>query len=158
MPCPLALLENCTKDNFPLVFENVELEVRPAEANLDFIKRFIPKLEWDALVQTARSIGEDSLPEQMPGDKETLESEEFLQKLHHVLMEVSECRTGHTNLLQPCNTSSAPLTTYLFNQKIHVEEGQMKCRGCGHIYPISTGIPNMVSPNDACFYPHIEVI
>ncbi|KAG7529010.1 hypothetical protein FFLO_05833 [Filobasidium floriforme] len=107
-------VKNCTKDNFPLVFENVELEVRPAEANLDFIKRFIPKLEWDALVQTARSIGEDSLPEQMPEDKATLESEEFLQKLHHVLME------------------------------IHVEEGQMKCRGCGHIYPISTGIPNML--------------
>jgi hypothetical protein len=79
------------------VFENVELEVRPAEANLDFIKRFIPKLEWDALVQTARSIGEDSLPEQMPGDKETLENEEFLQKLHHVLMEVSGRWTGHNN-------------------------------------------------------------
>lgn len=79
------------------MFENVELEVRPAEANLDFIKRFIPKLEWDALVQTARSIGEDSLPEQMPGDKETLESEEFLQKLHHVLMEVSGCWTVHVN-------------------------------------------------------------
>lgn len=44
------------------------------------------------------------------------------------------------------------------HQKIHVEEGQMKCRGCGHIYPISTGIPNMVSSNDACFYSHIEVV
>jgi multifunctional methyltransferase subunit TRM112 len=94
-PHRLTLLENCTKDNFPLVFENVELEVRPAEANLDFIKRFIPKLEWDALVQTARSIGEDSLPERMPEDKATLESEEFLQKLHHVLMEVSGRWTSH---------------------------------------------------------------
>lgn len=85
--------ENCTKDNFPLVFENVELEIRPAEANLDFIKRFIPKLEWDALVQTARSIGEDSLPEKLPEDKETLDNEEFLNKLHHVLMEVSQDTT-----------------------------------------------------------------
>jgi multifunctional methyltransferase subunit TRM112 len=88
--------ENCTKDNFPLIFENVELEIRPAEANLDFIKRFIPKLEWDALVQTARSIGEDSLPEKLPEDKQTLENEEFLNKLHHVLMEVS-CKGSYTD-------------------------------------------------------------
>lgn len=23
----------------------------------------------------------------------------------------------------------------------------MNCRGCGHVYPISNGIPNMVSPS-----------
>jgi multifunctional methyltransferase subunit TRM112 len=91
-------LENCTKDNFPLVFENVELEIRPAEANLDFIKRFIPKLEWNALVQTARSIGQGDLPDKLPEDKETLEDEEFLKKLHHVLMEVRRTASIHTPL------------------------------------------------------------
>lgn len=71
-----------------MIFENVELEVRPAEPNLHFIKRFIPKLEWEALVQTARSLGDNSLPETLPqGD--ALDDEEFLGKLHHVLMEVS---------------------------------------------------------------------
>ena len=28
---------------------------------------------------------------------------------------------------------------------MHVEEGNMTCRGCGHVYRIANGIPNMVS-------------
>ena len=28
---------------------------------------------------------------------------------------------------------------------MHVEEGNMTCRGCGHVYKIANGIPNMVS-------------
>lgn len=48
--------ENCTKDNFPLVFSEVELVERPAPINPDFIKRFLPKLDWKALVDTARSV------------------------------------------------------------------------------------------------------
>lgn len=48
--------ENCTKDNFPLVFSDVELVVREAPENLEFIQRFMPKLEWNALVDTARSV------------------------------------------------------------------------------------------------------
>ncbi|CAG7850711.1 SubName: Full=Related to TRM112-subunit of an adoMet-dependent tRNA methyltransferase (MTase) complex {ECO:0000313/EMBL:CCA74735.1} [Serendipita indica DSM 11827] len=39
---------------------------------------------------------------------------EFLKALHHVLLE------------------------------IHVEEGAMVCANCGHVYPISNGIPNML--------------
>lgn len=30
-------------------------------------------------------------------------------------------------------------------KQLHVEEGIMTCRGCGHAYPVSNGIPNMVS-------------
>jgi hypothetical protein len=29
--------------------------------------------------------------------------------------------------------------------QMHVEEGNMTCRGCGHVYKIANGIPNMVS-------------
>jgi len=49
-------VENCTKDNFPLVFSDVELVVRESEANYDFLRRFLPKLEWTALVETAQSV------------------------------------------------------------------------------------------------------
>jgi len=28
--------------------------------------------------------------------------------------------------------------------QIHVEEGEMVCPNCQHVYPISSGIPNMV--------------
>ncbi|ORX33620.1 hypothetical protein BD324DRAFT_638926, partial [Kockovaella imperatae] len=108
----LTNVENCNKDNFPLVFSDVELVIRETPENLDFIERFIPKLEWNALVDTARSLGDTSLPEEQP----EMLSEEFLKALHHVLMEM------------------------------HVEEGKMICQGCGHIYPIANGIPNMVSP------------
>ncbi|KAJ9124695.1 hypothetical protein QFC24_003062 [Naganishia onofrii] len=107
-------VKNCTKDNYPLVFQDAAVEIRPAEPNLGFIERFLPKLEWSALVSTAKALGDDSLPEVMPEDEEELRSEEFLTKLHHVLME------------------------------IHVEEGAMVCRGCGHVYQISSGIPNML--------------
>ncbi|WVQ78728.1 hypothetical protein IAT38_000815 [Cryptococcus sp. DSM 104549] len=103
-------VKNCTKDNFPLVFSEVELVVRPAPENLDFIQRFLPKLDWTALVDTARSLGDTSLPDTMPATF----TEDELRALHHVLMEM------------------------------HVEEGNMTCRGCGHVYPISNGIPNML--------------
>lgn len=55
-PPPFFFPENCTKDNFPLVFSEVELVERPAPINPDFIKRFLPKLDWKALVDTARSV------------------------------------------------------------------------------------------------------
>lgn len=40
-------------------------------------------------MDTARQLGDESLPEVMPQDKEALREEEFLMKLHRVLMEVS---------------------------------------------------------------------
>ncbi|WVR03910.1 hypothetical protein IAU60_000909 [Kwoniella sp. DSM 27419] len=103
-------VKNCTKDNFPLAFSEVELVIRPAPENLDFIQRFLPKLDWPALVDTARSLGDTTLPDTMPESM----TEDQLRALHHVLMEM------------------------------HVEEGNMTCRGCGHVYPISNGIPNML--------------
>lgn len=55
----LALISctgNCNKDNFPLVFSDVELVIREAPENHDFLQRFLPKLDWPALVDTARSV------------------------------------------------------------------------------------------------------
>lgn len=108
-PPPLA--ENCTKDNFPLVFSDVSLEIRPTpddSINLPFLRRFLPKLEYSALVSTARDLGfgEDKLPDRMPrsliigaeedvaeeGEEMNISSEDeeaFLRQLWHVLMEVS---------------------------------------------------------------------
>ena len=59
--------------------------------------------------------------------------DEFLQKLHHVLLEVSRS--------PPC---FLPIVEQSFFQ-VHVEEGAMICPNCSHVYPISNGIPNMVS-------------
>ncbi len=49
-------IENCNKDNFPLEFSDVEIVIRESEPNYDFLRRFLPKLEWTALVDTARSV------------------------------------------------------------------------------------------------------
>lgn len=64
-------VRTCNKDNFPLQFADVSLEVRPTPSesiNLDFIARFIPKLAYPELVATARSLGygRDKLPDEMP--------------------------------------------------------------------------------------------
>jgi multifunctional methyltransferase subunit TRM112 len=57
-------------------------------------------------------------------------TDEQLKALHHVLMEVR---------VSP-HSGESKLT-----DQMHVEEGNMTCRGCGHVYKIANGIPNMVS-------------
>ncbi|KAI0296736.1 Trm112p-domain-containing protein [Multifurca ochricompacta] len=102
--------KGCTSNNFPLRFSNVKLALREADFNPDFIRGFLPRIEWDALVQASREIGDTSLPPERP---EMLD-DDFLKQLHHVLLE------------------------------IHVDEGSMTCPNCEHVYPISSGIPNML--------------
>ena len=53
--------KDCNANNFPLIFQNVRLEIREAEFNSDFIKTFLPKIEWNALVKTAREVSKRSL-------------------------------------------------------------------------------------------------
>ncbi|KAI0041551.1 Trm112p-domain-containing protein [Auriscalpium vulgare] len=103
-------VKGCTSNNFPLKLQDVQIALREAEFNEDFLRGFIPRLEWGALVQAAREVGDDSLPAEVP---EMLD-DEFLKQLHHVLLE------------------------------IHIDEGSMVCPNCKHVYPISSGIPNML--------------
>ncbi|PCH34624.1 Trm112p-domain-containing protein [Wolfiporia cocos MD-104 SS10] len=102
--------KGCTSNNFPLQFKDIQVELREAEFNSDFLRGFLPRIEWAALVDASRQLGDTSLPAEQP---EMLD-DDFLQKLHHVLLE------------------------------IHVEEGAMICPNCHHVYPISNGIPNML--------------
>ncbi|KAH9985223.1 Trm112p-domain-containing protein [Russula vinacea] len=62
--------KGCTSNNFPLKLTNVTLALREADFNPDFLRGFLPRIEWDALIQASREIGDTSLP------------------LHHVLLEV----------------------------------------------------------------------
>jgi len=103
-------VKGCNSNNFPLRFKDAEVELREAEYNADFLRGFWPKVEYGALVDAAKQLGDTTLPEEPP---EMLD-DEFLKKLHHVLLE------------------------------IHIEEGAMVCPNCGHVYPISNGIPNML--------------
>ena len=53
--------KNCTTNNFPLVFKDVQIELREAEFNADFVTAFMPKIEWKALVDAARQARLPSL-------------------------------------------------------------------------------------------------
>jgi len=48
--------KDCNTNNFPLQFNDVQLEIRDAVFNSEFLERFIPKIEWKALVDTARQV------------------------------------------------------------------------------------------------------
>ncbi|KAI9463583.1 Trm112p-domain-containing protein [Lactarius psammicola] len=102
--------KGCTTNNFPLKFSNVKLALREADFNPDFLRGFLPRIEWGALLQASREIGDMSLPLEQP----EMLNDDLLKQLHHVLLE------------------------------IHVDEGSMTCPNCGHVYPISNGIPNML--------------
>ena len=49
-------VKGCTSNNFPLEFKDAKLELREAEHNPEFIRGFLPKIEWKALVDTARQV------------------------------------------------------------------------------------------------------
>lgn len=49
-------VKGCNTNNFPLQFKDVQIELREAEFNPDFLKGFMPKLEWKALVDVAREV------------------------------------------------------------------------------------------------------
>jgi multifunctional methyltransferase subunit TRM112 len=73
-------------NGFPLGIEASDIKEEEADFNEDFIKNFIPKLEWSALVAGATAMNITDLPaeltDELKGDVE------FLKKLHHILLEV----------------------------------------------------------------------
>jgi multifunctional methyltransferase subunit TRM112 len=50
-------VKGCNTNNFPLELKDVQIQLREAELNEEFLKSFIPKLEWKALVDAARQAG-----------------------------------------------------------------------------------------------------
>ena len=49
-------VKGCTTNNFPLQFKDVQVEIREAEFNTDFLRGFLPRIEWTALVDAARQV------------------------------------------------------------------------------------------------------
>lgn len=48
--------KGCTSNNFPLQLKDVQVELRDAEYNADFLRGFISRIEWPALVDAARQV------------------------------------------------------------------------------------------------------
>ena len=94
--------KGCTTNNFPLLLQDVQIKLHEQAFNPNFITSILPRLEWRALVDAAalacvhvssspvhvlkevRQVGDTSLPLEQP----EMTDDEFLQKLHHVLLEV----------------------------------------------------------------------
>ncbi|EJD36048.1 Trm112p-domain-containing protein [Auricularia subglabra TFB-10046 SS5] len=78
--------KNCNSNNFPLELRDVQVALREADYSEEFLRGFIPRLEWTALVQAARQLGDDSLPQE-PLEPSSA-SEDQLKALHRVLLEI----------------------------------------------------------------------
>uniref|UniRef100_UPI00398F3949 multifunctional methyltransferase subunit TRM112-like protein n=1 Tax=Pristiophorus japonicus TaxID=55135 RepID=UPI00398F3949 len=71
---------------FPLLLRASEVKINNVDFNQEFISRMIPKMEWSALVDAAESIGHrNDLPQELTPESQS--GEDFLQKVHHVLLE-----------------------------------------------------------------------
>ena len=97
---------------FPLLLQATEVRSNPVEFNPDFIARVIPKVEWTALLEAADTLHLVEVPKEPIQGYE--HNEEFLRKMHHVLLEVE------------------------------VSEGTLQCPESGRLFPISRGIPSML--------------
>ena len=49
-------VKGCSTNNFPLKLTNVKLALREADFNPDFLRGFLPRIEWDALIQASREV------------------------------------------------------------------------------------------------------
>jgi len=77
------------------------------------VKRIIPKLDWKVFVNAAVQIGHgNDLSDELIDDYE--DDEEYLKKVHHVLMEVE------------------------------IINGELICPETARVFPISSGIPNLL--------------
>jgi multifunctional methyltransferase subunit TRM112 len=80
-------MKNVT-NRYPLIIRPTTVEEEANEFNPEFTKKILPRIVYDALRGAALSVGFDKLPEAPPPDAEN--DEQFLQLLHHVLMNVRE--------------------------------------------------------------------
>ncbi|XP_065361513.1 multifunctional methyltransferase subunit TRM112-like protein [Calliphora vicina] len=105
------------KVGFPLKLTISKTECIEAEYNATFIERLIPKLDWPTLYSAAQMVDlADDIPSEHPTNIAV--TEELLQKLHHLLLEVD------------------------------VLEGHLECPETGRLFPITDGIPNMLLNED----------
>lgn len=103
-------------NGFPLRIEVEKMVEKQIDFNPEFLKNMFHKVQYKALVDAAKTMGYADLPEL--AEPSMLESEDFLCKFHHALLE------------------------------LHLEEGALVCPETGRKFPVSKGIPNMLLHED----------
>lgn len=111
-----------SNDNFPLRYDpNCQLQQDESiDCNPEFLIGILERVDWDALVLVAADLGNNGLPpkkpELSPGDDLTEDDLAIIRDMHTLLIQTS------------------------------IQEGQMSCKNCGHVYYIKNGIPNLLLP------------
>lgn len=103
-------------NGFPLRIEVEKMVEKEIDFNPDFLKNMFHKVQYKALVDASKIMGYADLPN--VAEPSMLESEEFLRKFHHALLE------------------------------LHLEEGSLICPETGRKFPVNKGIPNMLLHED----------
>ncbi|KZV35123.1 hypothetical protein F511_20216 [Dorcoceras hygrometricum] len=103
-------------NGFPLRMEVGKVVEKTVDFNADFLRNMFAKVEWNALVEGSKALGYFELPDNV--ESSMLESDEFLHKFHHALLE------------------------------LHLEQGALICPETGRRFPVSKGIPNMLLHED----------
>lgn len=119
--CAIKTCQSSTS-SFPLKFEECQLVQEELEFNPEFISHILERLDWAAIVQVARDLGNETLPSTKPEDLDPIMEDHqiILRDLHTLLMETQ------------------------------IIEGRMVCRNCEHIYHIKNSIPNFLLPPHLC--------
>ncbi|KAL5716707.1 hypothetical protein ACHQM5_009835 [Ranunculus cassubicifolius] len=98
-------------NGLPLTLEVTKFVEKEVDFNPNFLTNMFTKIEWKPLVTAAKAMNYTELPEEV--DSSMLESDEFLKKFHHALLELD------------------------------LEEGALICPETGRKFAVSKGIPNM---------------
>lgn len=106
-------------NGYPLRLEAEKWIEKEVEFNADFLRGVFPKIDWPALVGSARALGfHDLLPNEAPDLSLLASDDDLLHRFHRALLE------------------------------LHIEEGGLICPETGRRFPINKGIPNMLLHED----------
>ncbi|KAG6648960.1 hypothetical protein I3843_07G176500 [Carya illinoinensis] len=90
---------NGVANGFPLCIEVETVVEKKVEFKAGFLRNIFPKVKWKAFVDAARTMGYPELPEE--ADSSLLDSDKFLTKFHHGLLEL-RLEEGALICLQTC--------------------------------------------------------
>ncbi|CAK9145101.1 unnamed protein product [Ilex paraguariensis] len=99
-----------------MLSSNIKGVANDFRLRIDIEKVVEKQIEWKALIDASRSMGYTKLPDE--ADPSMLDSDDFLQKFHHALLE------------------------------LHLEEGALVCPETGRKFPVNKRIPNMLLHED----------
>ncbi|XP_026806264.1 multifunctional methyltransferase subunit TRM112-like protein [Rhopalosiphum maidis] len=105
------------KVGYPLRIVAKEIKISKSEFNKEFVKKIIGNINWKVFVNAAKQIGYGKdLSEDLIKNYEN--DEEYLKKVHHLLMEVD------------------------------IINGELICPESHRAFPISDGVPNLLLDED----------